>query len=471
MRPSGVGLVFTRRLFSLARAEIEAVSTLEIEPQTLWQLSRAGDRQAYVGNRERMDELAALPSQKLLHSIGLPVGGSCPQERKQLDLLAATVRVFQPAWVSEHLSFNAFPDGASWSSAGFLLPPLQCPETVAIAADHLRALADVLECPVAFETGVNYLRPQPAEMNDGDFFEAVAEAADCGILLDLHNLWANELNGRSTVDEVLRRIPLERIWEIHFAGGMSLDGYWLDAHSGPTPAEVLQIARRWIPRMPNLGALVFEILDEHVEGLGIDGIRKELEALRSLWALRSPVSEIGVRMPAVRPAGIARVELEAVRTWENTLGSLAIGRVPSGEISGALRGDGGVGILRKLVADARAGLISEGLRYSTTLLLCSLGGARVREILTAFMRTRPPELFASAEADAFANFLRQLSLPVAYLSEVLAFEHALVRAMLYGEGNTVTFTHDPVALFESLDEGRLPGELPQRPASFIVESA
>ena len=61
---------------------------------------------------------------------------------------------------------------------------------------------------------------------------AVAECADCGILLDLHNLFANGVNGRQSVEEFIAQLPLERVWEIHVAGGVELDGYWLDAHSG-----------------------------------------------------------------------------------------------------------------------------------------------------------------------------------------------------------------------------------------------
>ena len=86
--------------------------------------------------------------------------------------------------------------------------------------------------PVAFETGVNYLRPQPDEIPDGLFVRRVAEAADCGILLDLHNLLTNERNGRVPLRAVFDDIPHERVWEIHLAGGREYHGYWLDSHSG-----------------------------------------------------------------------------------------------------------------------------------------------------------------------------------------------------------------------------------------------
>ena len=470
MNPLGVGLVFAPALLPLLRDGNEAVSVLEIEPQTLWQLLRTEGRDTYLPNGERAAELAALPQRKLLHSIGLPVGSSRPLEDEQLDLLRAMVASLEPAWVSEHLSFNAFPDHGGWSNAGFLLPPLQCPETVAVAATKLRAFAKALQRPVAFETGVNYLAPRDGELTDGEFFAAVAESADSGILLDLHNLWTNERNGRTPAADVLARLPLERVWEIHLAGGAELDGYWLDAHAGAVPPQVLDLAAEWIPRMPNLGALVFEILDEHIEGLGLDGVARQLEQMRGLWALRPSVREICVRAPGRPETQADSFQMAVVRRWENVLGSLVLGRDPGGSLASRLRPDPGLRVLRELVSDARASFISDGLHYTVSLLLCSLGAAGARELLSEFMRSRPPELFASAESDAFAVFLMQKDLSIPYLDEVLQFEHALIRAALYQEGSTVLFAHEPSRLFECLEQGQAPRGLPHQETSLFVRA-
>ena len=68
--------------------------------------------------------------------------------------------------------------------------------SVAVAA--IRRLRADLGVPLAFETGVNYLASRPDEMEDGEFVAAVAERADCGILLDLHNIYTNAVNGRQS---------------------------------------------------------------------------------------------------------------------------------------------------------------------------------------------------------------------------------------------------------------------------------
>lgn len=456
MKPLGVGLIFVKELLPLLQAGDEAVSVIEVEPQTLWRLSRANGRDEYAPNYDLYQALAELPQPKLLHSVGVPVGSSRPLDREQAERLREFVSLFHPAWGSEHLSFNAFAAGDGWAAAGFLLPPRQCAESVAVAAARLHALREDLGIPIAFETGVNYLQPRAEEMPDGEFFAAVAHAADCGILLDLHNLWTNELNGRAPARDVLARLPLDRVWEVHLAGGMPLGRRWLDAHSDGVPEPVLDLAAEWIPKLPNLGGLVFEIMGEHVARLGLDGVARQVERMHALWMLRPDVRAIHLARPEHEvPAADSR-SIGVAREWERALGGLVIGREPGEAPAGRLRADPGIPLFRQLVYDARAAFVSEGLRYTTTLLLCACGSASVRELLVEFMGTRPPELFVGAEADAFARFLRAKALPVPYLNEVLAFEHALVRASLYDESATVEFAHEPTALFECLDQGRLP---------------
>ena len=131
---------------------------------------------------------------------------------------------------------------------------------------------------MAFETGVNYLAPRPDEMDDGAFAAAVAERADCGILLDLHNVYTNAMNGRQSVDEFVAQLPLERVWEVHLAGGFWMDGYWLDAHSGAIPASLFSQAKEIVSRLPNLRAIIFEIYPSFVESVGV---RRDLPAART----------------------------------------------------------------------------------------------------------------------------------------------------------------------------------------------
>jgi uncharacterized protein len=469
MTPLGVGLVFVPELLPMLQSGDGAVSVIEIEPQTLWQLSRKNGADRYAINQERLVQLAELPQPKLFHSVGLPVGSSRPIAEEQLPPLEIMAQRLAPAWMSEHLSFNAFQGQTGWIGTGFFLPPLQASETVQASAARIRVLQRAVDVPIAFETGVNYLSPQPNQMADGEFFAAVAGAADCGIVLDLHNLWANERNGRQRVEDVLHQIPLDRVWEIHLAGGMELDGYWLDSHSSGVPEAVLELAASWIPRFPNLGAILFEMLDEHVMRLGMDGVARQLERMWSLWALRQPqyVTTLGkpesLRVPTRLPCVAC-----SVGEWEQSLGELVIGREPKSVLGRSLSADPGVQVLTKLVSDSRSSLIAHGLRHTMTLLLTTLGSTATRELLSEFGRECTPELYVSAEADAFARFLGAKALPLPYLNEVLDFEHALIRATLYEEAGEVAFEHDPAMLFGCLEQGRPPQNPARRPTILVI---
>jgi uncharacterized protein (UPF0276 family) len=230
-----------------------------------------------------MERLEALPQRKLVHSIGTPVGGTRLGDRRQLPLLREAIARLDAPWCSEHLSFNVAggDDGPFFTS--FMLPPRQTIEGVACAARSVRALTGLLDAPLAIETGVSYLRPRQDELRDGRFVAAVAETACCGILLDVHNIWTNARNGRQPIASYLDDLPLDRVWELHLAGGQEHAGYWLDAHSGAIPDEVLRVARAVLERTPNVGALIFELMPEQVATLGDDGLRRQLEAMHLLW--------------------------------------------------------------------------------------------------------------------------------------------------------------------------------------------
>src|SRR5690242_5687972 len=130
-----------------------------------------------------MERLASLSCPRLLHSIGFPVGGSRAPDLAHVPLLNRMADELGAPWVSEHLSFNSFETEEGVVPAGMLLPPLQTEEGIARAVASVQTYARVVNRPLAIETAVNYLRPQPFEMGDGAFIREVVTQADCGILL------------------------------------------------------------------------------------------------------------------------------------------------------------------------------------------------------------------------------------------------------------------------------------------------
>ena len=201
----GVGITFSSALIDTLLQHHDLVDAIEIEPQSLWS-EHPSSTPRYRSKPEIDDMVEALPFRKLVHSIGLPVGGSLDHDVDQVALLGRTIDRLDSPWFSEHLSFNRSADGAT----GFFLPPRQTLAGVEQCAASIRRLRQAIGRPIAIETGVNYLTSRTDEIADGTFVSLVAEAADCGILLDLHNIYTNERNGRQRVDDGLSIPRLDR---------------------------------------------------------------------------------------------------------------------------------------------------------------------------------------------------------------------------------------------------------------------
>jgi uncharacterized protein len=459
----GVGITFSSAVEPILDHHPDLIDVVEIEPQTTWL-----DTGAATDRYRQLDDVASyirdLPFRKLVHSIGLPVGGTGDHDRNQIALLRDTIAELGSPWASEHLSF----DRTEAFRTGFFLPPRQTEEGVAVAVEAVGRLRADLGVPLAIETGVNYLAARPDEMNDGEFVAAVAERANSGILLDLHNIYTNALNGRQAVEDFVAQLPLERIWEIHLAGGFWMDGYWLDAHSGPIPAALFDQAKEIVSRLPNLGAIIFEIYPSFVDSVGVDEICRQLDLLRELWSVRGrhADAETLVRSSTVlrQPSGASA----SPAAWELALGSLVIGRSPEHDLETELSADSGVALLQKLALEFRASMIATNLRRTTRLLLLALGEDVFRMILAEYRSRVTPQMFAATEARAFARFLRELGVNVPQLAEVLEFEVAVLETLVDGRARLVRFEFDPLPMLLALGDGRLPDE-PGRAGRFEIE--
>jgi uncharacterized protein len=464
----GVGITYSAAIDDLLTRRPELFDVVELEPQTLWTRLRDGPPHFDV-REEMLAHVEGLPGRKLIHSVGTPVGGSIRPDPEQLALLAQTIERFGAPWASDHLSYNQTPEFAT----GFFLPPRQTRAGVATVTASIRTLQDALGVPIAVETGVNYLRPRADELPDATFIAEVVEAADCGLLLDLHNIFTNALNGRQPVDELLDGLPLERVWEVHLAGGMELDGFWLDAHSGAIPEPLLAVCRDVIPRLPDLKAIIFEIFPSFVPLVGLDLVEAQVERLHELWTLRSRAEAAAT--PPRRPAPILLRAQDAdgadrvpPAVWERALGELVIGRTPSDAPGRELAGDPGVRLVEGLVHEFRASMVVGVLRLTSRLLMLALGPEAFRTILRSFWLATPPQMYALVEAEAFADHVLALELAVPHLAEVLAFERALNATLTDGQTRVVAFSSEPIPLLRALAAGRLPAE-PPREGRFEIE--
>ncbi len=446
----GIGMIFSPALYPLLQRRPEALDLLEIEPQTLWLADHALEG-PFFEFAPGIELFRDMPGHKLVHSVGVPLGGTRAPNPAQTDLLKATANQLNSPWISEHLSVGGTPHRAS----GFFLPPIQTDLGVETAVRNIRAFAKAVGRPVAIETGVAYLKRKPFEMPDGEFVARVAEQADCGILLDLHNIYCNDKNGRMSMDRFMADIPLNRVWEVHLAGGTERDGYWLDSHSGPMPDDLAARSLEIVKSLPNLGALNFEIYDTFLAELELPGFDKIVDDLRRIWNVAGCTISDAPPLPPTTTQDNA----PSPDDWEQSLTQAVWKAEP--DHHGSPEDRGPLELYSFLARSFRGSMVARALPRTVRYLLLRDGQAFEDRLKRYFSRV-DPRLYTPLEAEAFNTWLREDGETDPLVLALLDFDLSFIKLIREGKPQIVYFPGNPTPVFEALAEARLP-ETPPPP--------
>lgn len=214
-----------------------------------------------------------------LHAVALALGSTEPLNLSHLDLLRDLVRRMEPAYVSEHLAWGRH----AGKYAHEVLPLPHTREALALVIDRVRQVQDALRRQILIENVASYVQFTDSEMPEWEFLARVAEGADCGILLDVTNLYLNARNHGFDPLTYLRAIPPERVGQLHLAGHRDMGTYLLDTHDTPVCGEVWTLYRAAVRRFGRVPALVewddrIPSLEELI-GQGLEARRIETEEL------------------------------------------------------------------------------------------------------------------------------------------------------------------------------------------------
>ena len=178
------------------------------------------------------------------HGVSMYFGSADPLSREHLRRLKSLVRRTGTPWLSDHLCWGSV-DGTYTHD---LLPMPYTFEAARITAEKVRQAQDFLEIPIAVENVSSYAEFHVSQMTEWEFLNEVVEQADCGILLDVNNIYVSSQNHSFDPRTYVDAIPAERVAQIHIAGHSRFEKYILDTHDHPVLDPVWSLYARALER-------------------------------------------------------------------------------------------------------------------------------------------------------------------------------------------------------------------------------
>jgi uncharacterized protein len=195
------------------------------------------------------------------HGVGLSIGSATPAG--YLDGLAQLVGKIKPAYFSDHLCYSSI--GAR--NYLDLLPLPRHQEAVQRVVRNVQAATAAVGFPIILENITTYAEMPGSEMDEATFLGQVAEQAQCGLLLDVNNLYVNAINHKQDPLVLLDKFPLAHVKQLHLAGH-SWDGdLLLDTHSCPVAPPVWDLFVHVLKRCGALPTLIE--WDQHIPSVDV----------------------------------------------------------------------------------------------------------------------------------------------------------------------------------------------------------
>jgi uncharacterized protein (UPF0276 family) len=211
-----------------------------------------------------------------LHGVSLSIGSTAPLDLQYLRQVKALAQRVEPAWVSDHLCWT----GVAGRNTHDLLPLPYTEEALANIVERVRTVQDVLERRILLENVSSYVAFRDSRLTEWEFLGAIAERADCLILLDVNNIYVSAVNHEFDALEYLNAIPAERVQQIHLAGHENHGDYLVDTHDHPVPAPVWELYAAAVRRCGAVSTMIER--DDHIPPLA--ELCAELEQARALCA-------------------------------------------------------------------------------------------------------------------------------------------------------------------------------------------
>jgi uncharacterized protein (UPF0276 family) len=220
-----------------------------------------------------------------MHGVSLSIGSTDDLNLTYLEALGTLADRLQPAWVSDHLCWT----GVGGRNLHDLMPLPYTEEAVRHVAARIRRVQEILERTIAIENVSSYMAFRDSRLTEWDFLAAVAEEADCAILLDINNIFVNAFNHHFDARRYIDALSGDRIVQFHLAGHTDFGSYLLDTHDRPIRPAVWALYEHAVRRFGAVPTLIEwddEIPDFDSLAAAAGEARRRCEAALSSKAVR-----------------------------------------------------------------------------------------------------------------------------------------------------------------------------------------
>ena len=188
----------------------------------------------------------------VMHGVSLSIGSTDPLNREYLRDLKQLADRVEPEGISDHLCWT----GLAGKNLHDLMPLPYTEETVAHVAARVREVQDFLGRQIMLENVSSYVTFKQSAMSEWAFISAIAEAADCFILLDINNIFVSAFNHGFEPADFLNGIAVNRVKQIHLAGHHHYGDYIIDTHDAPVVDPVWALYANAVRRFGAVPAMI-----------------------------------------------------------------------------------------------------------------------------------------------------------------------------------------------------------------------
>jgi len=174
-----------------------------------------------------------------LHGVSLSIGSTDALDLGYLKELKALADRTRARWISDHLCWT----GVLGRNTHDLLPMPYTEEALRHTVARVREVSERLERPLVLENPSSYVEFAASTLTEWEFLARLAEEADCGLLLDVNNVYVSAFNHGFDPREYIAGIPADRVVQYHVAGHTNKGTHILDTHSDHALPEVWELYR------------------------------------------------------------------------------------------------------------------------------------------------------------------------------------------------------------------------------------